>query len=68
MMIAVRINGEERHLAQSTILQDYVDTLGVDLDRIAVAHNGVVLRRKVLSSVTLSEGDQVEIVHAVGGG
>ena len=68
MMIAVRINGEERHLAESTTLQDYVDSLGVDLDHIAVAHNGVVLRRKELSSVTLSEGDRVEIVRAVGGG
>jgi sulfur carrier protein len=67
-MIAVRINGEERRLDEETTLQDYVDSLGGGLDHIAVAHNGVVLRRKELPGVTLSEGDRVEIVRAVGGG
>ena len=67
-MIAVRINGEERQVSESTTLQDYVDTLRVDIRHIAVAHNGTVLRREELSSVILSEGDQVEIVRAVGGG
>ena len=68
MMIAVRVNGKERHLEEAINLRDYVDSLGVDLDHIAVAHNGVVLRRQELSSVTLSDGDRVEIVRAVGGG
>jgi sulfur carrier protein len=67
-MIAVRINGEDRHLDEAMTLQDYVDSLRVGLDHIAVAHNGVVLRRKELPGVTLSEGDRVEIVRAVGGG
>ena len=67
-MIAVRINGQEREVSEATTLRDYVDTLDVDLRRIAVAHNGTVVRREELSSVTMAEGDQVEIVRAVGGG
>ena len=67
-MIAVRINGQEREVSDATTLSDYVDTLKLDLRRIAVAHNGTVVRREELSSVTMAEGDQVEIVRAVGGG
>ena len=68
IMISVRINGQEKTVAESTTLREYVDTLGVDLQHIAVAHNGTVLRRQELPHVTLSEGDRVEIVRAVGGG
>ena len=67
-MIAVRINGEDRQVSESMTLQDYVDTLAVDVRQIAVAHNGTVLHREEMSAVTLSEGDWVEIVRAVGGG
>jgi sulfur carrier protein len=67
-MIAVKINGQDKTVAESTTLRAYVDSLGVDLQHIAVAHNGTVLRREELPHVVLSEGDRVEIVRAVGGG
>ena len=67
-MIAVKINGQDKTVAESTTLREYVDSLGVDLQYIAVAHNGTVLRRDELPHVVLSEGDRVEIVRAVGGG
>ena len=68
VMIAVKINGQDKTVAESTTLREYVDSLGVDLQHIAVAHNGTVLRRDELPLVVLSEGDRVEIVRAVGGG
>ncbi len=67
-MIAVKINGQDKIVAESTTLREYVDSLGVDLQHIALAHNGTVLRRDELPRVVLSEGDRVEIVRAVGGG
>ena len=67
-MIVLTINGKERQMEGPTNLGAYLESIDVDLSRIAVAHNGTVLRRDELSSVTLSEGDQVEIVRAVGGG
>ena len=67
-MIVVSVNGKERKLAGPIDLLSYVTSLGVNLRLIAVAHNGTVLRRDELSDVRLSEGDQVEIVRAVGGG
>ena len=67
-MIALIVNGKERELDGPTNLQDYVESLGVNVNHIAVAHNGNVLRRDELPSVTLQQGEQLEIVSAVGGG
>ncbi len=67
-MIALTVNGKERQLESPTNLLAYVESLGVNLKHIAVAHNGSVVRRDELTGITLAEGDQVEIVRAVGGG
>ena len=67
-MIVVIVNGKERQLEGPTNLQDYVESLDVNVNHIAVAHNGIVLRRQEMPSVTLEEGDRLEIVRAVGGG
>ena len=67
-MILLTINGKERELEGPTRLLAYLESLDVKTSRIAVAYNGTVLRREELPSITLSEGDQVEIVRAVGGG
>jgi thiamine biosynthesis protein ThiS len=67
-MITLTINGKERQFEEPLNLVSYLESLNVNMRFIAVAHNGVVLRREELSSVTLSDGDKVEIVRAVGGG
>lgn len=67
-MIKLTMNGKERELEQSTSLISYLESLGLMGKSIAVAYNGTVLRKDEFDSVTLSEGDQVEIVRAVGGG
>ena len=67
-MISVTVNGKDRKLERPTALLSYLDSLGVNLSHIAVAYNGVVLRKEEFPQVTLSEGDRVEIVRAVGGG
>ena len=67
-MIVLTINGKERQLEAPTSLQGYLDSLGISQSHIAVAYNGTVLRKEELSDVTLSDGDKVEIVRAVGGG
>ena len=67
-MIVLTINGKERRLEAPTSLRGYLDSLGISQRQIAVAYNGTVLRNAELSGVTLSDGDQVEIVRAIGGG
>ena len=67
-MIRLTINGEEQELPDATPLSEYVSSLGVSPKMIAVAYNGEVLRRDEWAEVTLSDGDSLEVVRAVGGG
>jgi thiamine biosynthesis protein ThiS len=46
----------------------YLEKLGVDPRAVAVEHNGTILERAAYESITLKEGDKVEIVRMVGGG
>ena len=67
-MIAVQINGKHVGLAAPTALLDYLNQLGVNPRTVAVEHNGVIVERAAYASVTLRDGDTVEIVRMVGGG
>ena len=67
-MIRLTINGEEQEFPDATPLSEYVSSLGVNLKMIAIAYNGEVLRRDEWAEVTLLDGDNLEVVRAVGGG
>lgn len=67
-MIHVTINGEDHEFPDAAPLVEYVSSLGVNMKMIAIAYNGEVLRRDEWADVTLSDGDTVEVVRAVGGG
>ncbi|HUE80975.1 MAG TPA: sulfur carrier protein ThiS [Pyrinomonadaceae bacterium] len=64
----IQVNGEYREVAHETTLGDLIALFSFASDRIAIEHNGVVVRRIDWSTVRLEEGDRVEIVHFVGGG
>ncbi len=67
-MISLTVNGKQRETEGPVNLHDFLVDIGITQTAIAVAHNGVVLRKTELGSVTLQDGDQLEIVRAVGGG
>ena len=63
----LRINGEERVLTSET-LEALVAELGMKGDRVAVELNREIVPRARWAETRLREGDQLEIVHFVGGG
>ena len=67
-MIEVTINGWKIFLEDSITLMDYIESLSINSDYIAVAYNGEVLRREAYNTVILKDLDRIEIVRAVGGG
>jgi thiamine biosynthesis protein ThiS len=67
-MIKLRINGRDIELEGPTRLADYLASLGVDRQAVAVEINERILERSELAGATLVEGDVVEIVRMVGGG
>ncbi len=64
----LRINGEDREVANNLSLKELVTQLDLPPERIAIELNQNVVRRADWPSTGLKENDQVEIVHFVGGG
>jgi sulfur carrier protein len=64
----VRLNGEQKALAEGVSVADLLAELGKAPSTVAVELNGAILPRDHYSATRLSEGDQLEIVHFVQGG
>ncbi|MBH5321443.1 sulfur carrier protein ThiS [Aurantiacibacter sediminis] len=65
--ISLTVNGDARRTSAETIAA-LVRELGLEPAKVAVEHNGEIAPRSTLDDARLSEGDQLEIVHFVGGG
>ena len=64
----VTLNGEPRDLPDHLTLQGLLQHLQLDADRVAVEHNREIVHRDRWAGVRVQAGDQLEIVHLVGGG
>ena len=67
-MISLSVNGKRRELEGPVNLIDFLESSGVNLQFVAVAHNGDVIARERFAQVVLNDGDVVEVVRPVGGG
>ena len=67
MAINIMLNGEQRQVREGSVA-DLVASLGLDVKKVAVERNRVIVPRSTLAEVALAEGDALEIVHFVGGG
>jgi thiamine biosynthesis protein ThiS len=66
--LLVTLNGEPRELSDGSTIQDVVQSLGLQEQQVAVEHNRSILKREKWNETAVAEGDQLEIVHFVGGG
>ncbi len=66
--VKLTINGKEREVHSSNTVTELVQELAINAPNIAVALNCQVIPRSQYPSTPVKEGDQIEIVHAVGGG
>ncbi|HKR17798.1 sulfur carrier protein ThiS [Rhizorhapis sp.] len=66
--ISVRINGEHRRVRQGITLAELAGELGLAPEKVAVERNLEVVPRSTLRQVAVEDGDELEIVHFVGGG
>lgn len=66
--IAITLNGEPRRVAAGQSIADLVISLGLKPEKVAVERNREIVPRSTLAAVLLAEGDELEIVHFVGGG
>lgn len=66
--IGIRVNGEHRRVREGLSLADLANALGLAPDKVAVERNLEVVPRATLARVRVEDGDELEIVHFVGGG
>ncbi len=66
--IQLRINGEHRRVPAGLTIAELALELGLDPAKVAVERNLEVVPRSTLGQVRLEDGDELEIVHFVGGG
>ena len=62
------INGESRHFPAPLTVAELVSALNHAGKRIAIERNGDIVPRGLHAETTLTDGDRIEIVVAVGGG
>ncbi|MBT9569135.1 MAG: sulfur carrier protein ThiS [Thiobacillus sp.] len=67
-MIELVINGQPRSFPAPLTLTQLIDTLEMAGKRIAIEKNGEIVPRSRHADTALADGDQLEIVVAVGGG
>jgi thiamine biosynthesis protein ThiS len=62
------LNGDPHELAVPLTIAALLDTLGIDLRRVAVERNLTVVKRADYDKTMVEGGDEIEIVNFVGGG
>ena len=66
--IQLTLNGEPYAMTSGLTAADLVEQLGLGGRRIAVEINEQIVPKSQLAATPLATGDQIEVVHAIGGG
>jgi thiamine biosynthesis protein ThiS len=66
--LTLTLNGEARTFAGALTVAGLVDSLGLDVRKVAVELNREIVPRSTYMSEELRDGDVLEIVHFIGGG
>ncbi len=66
--ISIVVNGEHKRIRDGITLAELAAQIGLVPEKVAVERNLEVVPRSTLASVKVEDGDELEIVHFVGGG
>lgn len=64
----VLVNGDAMELPTGATIATLIENMSLEGKRLAVEVNEDIVPRSQHAEFTLSEGDRVEVVHAIGGG
>ena len=67
-MISITLNGDPESIQDDATVHDLLERLELTGKRIAVEVNREIIPRSLHLTTALKDGDQVEIVNAIGGG
>ncbi|NML06370.1 sulfur carrier protein ThiS [Sphingomonas sp. G-3-2-10] len=66
--VSIIVNGEHKRVAAELTILQLAEELGLVPEKLAVERNLEVVPRSTLGEVIVEDGDELEIVHFVGGG
>jgi sulfur carrier protein len=64
----IQVNGEAMEFGEGATVADVIQRMALSGKRLAVEVNEDIVPRSQHPAHSLSEGDRVEVVHAIGGG
>ena len=64
----LQVNGEPMEVPEGTTVAELLERLRLGTQRVAVERNRDIVPRAEHATMRLQEGDEIEIVHFVGGG
>tara|TARA_B100000029_G_scaffold347442_1_gene339773 strand:+ start:420 stop:638 length:219 start_codon:yes stop_codon:yes gene_type:complete len=64
----IQLNGDSYEISFGTNLNQLLNKLKIQKNKVAVEVNGVIVERNKYPNLILSKDDKVEIVHFIGGG
>jgi len=67
-VISITVNGEPKKIEAGQNVAAFLSTLGLEPAKVAVERNREIVSKSTYADVTLEDGDQLEIVHFIGGG
>ncbi len=67
-MAHITLNGDRQEIGDPKLLSDLLVQLKLNAPYLAVAVNDKVIPRSEHAATKISEGDRIEVIHAVGGG
>jgi len=66
--LTIKTNGKSRQIGSGASLLSLLETLDLDPQTVVVELNRNIVRRSAFADTPLNDGDEVELVHFVGGG
>ena len=66
--IKIIVNGKQMQVTPKFSLKSLVVKLKIPLNKIAIELNKKIIDKKRISKIQLKNGDNIEIVHFIGGG
>jgi thiamine-phosphate pyrophosphorylase len=66
--VTLHVNGKPEEVAEGATITDFLAAKTLQAKLVVVELNGTILRRADFDSTILRAGDQIEVVHFVGGG
>ncbi len=66
--MTIVLNGENFQCAKNSTISDLLKSLDLNPKGVAIEHNKKIIKKSDYDKTMLKDGDQVEVVHFVGGG